>query len=211
MLTPLRHPSIAAATLLAAATAHAGFVGFETTGAYVNGKFVCRVYAQFDSANDVLLSCAGIQGFAGSNWNDADFANGTWSPKFTTDPNLDSFVTIGGVTGFANSTQTGPNWGVSGFEQPGIPNGAVWFNSAPENLQGKVDPLTLRTLIAQFVYFGDPNETYVSPLNISFNQGLGTPTQFASGSTFTVHIPAPAALSLAGLALVVGRGRRRRS
>jgi hypothetical protein len=194
-----------------ATNALAGFVGFETSGGYVNGKFVCRIYAKFNSPNDVVLSCFGIQGFANSEWNDSDFANGTWNPQFAIDGAVDSYVTIGGTTGFANSTAADPAWGGAGFTQSGIPNGAGWFNSNPPNLQGKVDG-TLRTLIAQFVYPDAPTQSYNSPLTVSFNQGLGTPTQFSTGATFTLHIPAPAGLPLASVAmLVVGRGRRRRS
>ncbi len=201
--------AIAAAAVCAPSTL-AGFVGFETSGTVINGKFVCRVYAKFDAADFVVLSVSNLQNFASSDWNDNDFASGTWDPKFTVDANIDTYLTIGGVPGFANSTSADAGCNGPAFLQPGIPNGAGWFNSNPPNLQGKVDSSTLRTLIGQFVYLDDPTQSYSSPLNISFNQGLGTPTQFSIG-TFPVHIPAPAALPLAGLALVVGRGRRRHS
>ncbi len=197
-----------AAVATSASSASAGFVGLEVGGGWINGKFVCRVYAKFNSANDVVLSVFGIQGFGGSSWNQSDFVGGSWNPQFTIDPVVDSYVTIGGSTGFANSTAADPNWGVLGFSQAGIPDGAGWFNSNPPNLQGKVDE-SFRTLIAQFVYPGAPTQAFVSPLTVSFNQGLGTATQFTSGASFSLHIPAPGALSLAASIMLVGARRRR--
>jgi hypothetical protein len=199
----------AVVTAMACATgASAGFVGLEVGGGWINDKFVCRVYAKFNSANDVVLSCFGLQGFASSSWNQSDFVGGSWNPQFTIDPIVDSYVTIGGVPGFANSTAADPNWGALGFNQPGIPNGAGWFNSNPPNLQGKVDA-SFRTLIAQFVYPGAPTQAFASPLTVSFNQGLGTPTQFSTGASFSLHIPAPAAASILGATALLGSRRRR--
>ncbi len=157
----------------------------------------------------MVLSCFGIQGFGATDWVDSDFANGTWDPKFTTTPTADSYLTIGGLTGFANSTTADPSWGGLGFNQPGIPNGAGWFNSNPPNLQGKVDPVTLRTLIGQFVFTDSSQAGIASPLTVSYNQGLGTPTQFSTFGMFNVCIPAPSALPLAAAVFgLVGRRRR---
>lgn len=197
-----------AAALAIAGIASAGFVGLESEKTVVSGKNVWRVYAKFNSASDVVLSAFGIQGFGGSSFNDSDFASGTWDPKFAIDGTIDSFVTIGGSTGFTNSTSADPAWGGAGFTQSGIPNGAGWFNSNPPNLQGKVDAVTLRTLIAQFVYEGSDTTQFTSPLTISFNQGLGTPTQFSTGGSFTIGVPAPGAVALLGLAGLAGRRRR---
>jgi hypothetical protein len=198
------------AVLLVAATAHAGFVGFQSEKTVVTGKNVWRVYAKFSSADDVLLGCSGLQGFAGSSWFNSDVLGGTWAPQLTVDSSIDSFVTIGGEACFPcfdNTTSPDGAWGGLGFQQPGIPSGAGWFNSNPDNLQGKVDPVTLRTLIGQWVYTGDDASNYVSPLTVSFNQGLGTPTQFGQG-TF-IFFPSPGALALFGCAAIKPRGRRR--
>ena len=196
----------AAAVACAANVAHAGFVGYETDFSTTGGGLtVARVYARFDSLNDVVLSVFGVQGFGSTDWNDADLAGGSWSPQFVTDAATDSYVTIGGSPGFANTTAADPSWGGAGFNQVGIPNGAGWFNSNPPTLQGKVDA-NGRTLLAQFVAI--PGIIYPpgSPLTISFNQGLGTPTQFGQGS-FT-FLPAPGAVALLGLGALT-RGRRR--
>jgi hypothetical protein len=196
-----------AAALAVAGIASAGFVGLEAEKTVVGGKNVWRVYAKFNSANDVVLSVFGIQGFGATSWNQSDFVGGSWNSQFTQDAGVDSYVTIGGSTGFANSTSADPNWGALGFNQQGIPNGAGWFNSNPPNLQGKVDA-NLRTLLAQFVYTGDDTAIFSSPLTVSFNQGLGTPTQFSTGATFSIGVPAPGAIALLGLAGLAGRRRR---
>lgn len=198
----------AIAVACCASSVSAGFVELVVDGGWMNGKFVCRLYAQFDSANDVVLSVFGVQGLGQSSWNQSDFVGGSWSPAFTSDPVVDSYVTIGGSPGFSNTTAVGASWGAPGFNQPGIPNGAGWFNPVAPNLQGKVDPVTLRTLLAQFVYPGLPTQSYVSPLTVSFNQGLGTPIQFTSGASFALHIPAPGAFSLAAATMLVGSRRR---
>lgn len=194
-----------AAALAVSGFASAGFVGMSVESEVIDGKTVFRVYAQFDSANDVVLSVFGVANIPNGGFFNNDFAGGSWAPQFTAPGAgaVDSFVTIGGVPGFANSTQADPNWGGAGFTQPGIPNGAGWFNSNPPNLQGKVDA-SLRTLIAQFSFAGEP-VTFTSPITVSFNQGIGTATQFGEAS-FTV--PAPGAIALLGLAGLAGRRRR---
>ena len=196
-----------AAALAIAGIASAGFVGYEAEKTVVSGKNVWRVYAKFDNASDVVLSVYGISGFAGANFNDSDFASGTWNPQFAIDGTVDSYATIGGTTGFTNSTNADPEWGGPGFTQAGIPDGAGWFNGNPTNLQGKVDG-SLRTLIAQFVYSGEDTEQFTTLLSISFNQGLGTATQFGEGKGFTIGVPAPGAVALLGLAGLAGRRRR---
>ncbi|MBL9148904.1 MAG: hypothetical protein JNM94_09450 [Phycisphaerae bacterium] len=193
-----------AAALAIAGFASAGFVGFEVENlGLVNGKSAWKVYAKFNSANDVVLNVFNVTGVTGS-FNQADFAGGSWAPQFTSNPTEDSYVTVGGTPGFSNSTTADPNWGGSGFNQPGIPNGAGWFNNNPPNLQGKVDG-NLRTLIAQFVFTSATPSVFTGTASVGFNQGLGTPTVFGNGS-FT--IPAPGAVALLGLAGLAGRRRR---
>lgn len=194
-----------AAALAVSGFASAGFVGMAVESSVVGGKTVFKVYAQFDAASDVVLSVYGVAGIPGGGFYNSDFVGGSWDPKFTNDGGAaDSYLTIGGVPGFANSTGADPNFGAAGFNQPGIPNGAGWYNSNPGNLQGKVDAGTLRTLIAQFSFAGTPI-TFTSPITVSFNGGLGTPVNFAD-SSFTV--PTPGAIALLGLAGLAGRRRR---
>jgi hypothetical protein len=199
-----------AALIACASAAHAGFVSLQSEKTVVSGKNVWRVYATFNSANDVLISCSGLQGLAGTLWNNSDFlsgSGGSWNPQFTVDAGVDSYVTIGGTTGFANTTAADPSWGALAFNQSGIPNGAGWFNANPDNEQGKVDQVTLRTLIGQWVYTGPERFNPFSPLTIAFNQGLGTPTQFAQG--VFIFFPSPGAIGVLGLAAITGRSRRR--
>ncbi|MFO0830169.1 MAG: hypothetical protein U0572_18655 [Phycisphaerales bacterium] len=199
-----------AAALAAAHVASAAFVGFDSDYSFVGGFHVWKVYAQFNSANDVVLNAFGTSNLGGSNFNDADFVGGSWSPQFTQPGQeaVDSYVTIGGVPGFANSTNADPGWGGAGFNQPGIPNGAGWFNSNPPNLQGKVGADN-RTLLAQFVYLDGSGgiPVYVSTLQVGYNQGIGTPTVFGTG-TFIIGFPSPGAIAVLGLAGLVGRRRR---
>jgi hypothetical protein len=199
--------AMSAAALVVAGQAAAGFVGFESDTSVVEGKFVCRVYAKFDSANDVVVSVFGLEGFANSSWNHSDLAGGSWNPQFTQNANVDSYVTIGGTPGFSNTTVADLAWGAAGFNQPGIPNGAGWFNSIPQNGQGQVNSTTLRTLIGQWVHPSTPTELYFSPLTVSFNQGVGTPIQFANGM-MSVCFPSPGVSAVFVLAAATGRRRR---
>lgn len=202
--------ALASGALFAASSAHAGFVGFQSEKTVVSGKNVWRVYAKFSSADDVLLGCSGLQNLAGTSWNHSDAFGGSWGPQYSLDASIDTYVTIGGeacIFCFENTTTADAAWGAPGFQQPGIPNGAGWFNSNPDNLQGKVDPVTLRTLIGQWVYTGVDTFNPVSPLSVSYNQGLDTPTQFGQG-TF-IFFPSPGAIAVLGLAAITPRGRRR--
>jgi hypothetical protein len=185
--------------------ASASFVGTLTTSSVINGKTVFQVFAQFNSANDVVLNVFGMNAITGSFFH-SDFAGGSWAPQFTTPgaESTDSFVTVGGVPGFANSTSADPGWGGPGFNQPGIPAGAGWFNSNPPNLQGKVSGALNTTLIAQFSYAG-AIDAFTTPVTIGYNQGIGTDTQFGTG---TFSVPAPGAIALLGLAGLAGRRRR---
>lgn len=197
-----------AATSMCASSASAGFVGLTSSFAFIDGKSVCRLYAQFNSADDVVLSCFGVGGMAGIDWYDNDFVGGSFAPQFTIDPLTDTYVTIGGAPGFTNSTNADPAWGGAGFSQPGIPNGAGWFNANPPNLQGKVDG-SLKTLLAQFSV-DQPTFVPTIALTIAFNQGLGTPTMFSSPQTHSLCFPTPAAFPLIGAMALANRRRGRR-
>jgi hypothetical protein len=188
-----------------AASANAGFTGFTWENS-VNGagNNVTKVYANFDSAAN-LLNVFSVQTTAGSaSFIQNDFAGGSWAPQFTFAPgDNDSYVTIGGTFGFSNSTTADPGWGDDGFNQPGIPDGAGWFNTNPPNEQGKA--INGKVLIGQWVVAGTDTRTYFA--KIGFNAALGTPTQFGEGE-FIVGVPAPGAFALLGLAGVAGRRRR---
>lgn len=192
----------AVAATIAVGPATAGFTNLVVETDVVGAVYVHRIYAQFNSSDDVVLSFEEIADIDGPFFH-FDAPGGTFAPQFTTDPTTDSYVTIGGMPGFGNST------GVSGF--PGgafggasIPSGASWFNLTPTNLQGKVDPVTHRTLIAQLAFTSSQplwNQMYGV---IKWNEGLGTPTQ----QTFALFFPAPSAVL--PLVACAAFGRRRR-
>jgi hypothetical protein len=212
-------PFVAAAAV--AATASAGFTGFSTSNSVQgDGKVVSSVFACFDGGSDTLLNVfqiaytggVGTSGFGAGNFWHADFANGvaysqlagSWNPTFTPGfgPGADSFVTIGGGPGFANSTAGDPSFGAA-FNTSGLVAGAGWFNSNPTNLQGA--NVGGKTLIGQFVV--DAGKGWFVFAKVGFNAGLGTPTVFGDG-TFTIGVPAPGAIALLGLAGLAGRRRR---
>ncbi|MFM1823763.1 MAG: hypothetical protein RI967_2029 [Planctomycetota bacterium] len=91
---------------------------------------------------------------------------GTWNPQLVLKPGaMDSWVCIGGGTGFAsgNSTAADPGWGSAGFNQAGITDTSVggtagWFNQNPANLQGR--NIGGKTLLAQFVLSDSESNLY---------------------------------------------------
>ena len=193
-----------AVALAVSGFASAGFVGMEVTSSVVDGKQVFKVYAKFDNANNTVLNVFGVGAINGSAFFHADFVGTSYAPQFASNAATDTYMLIGGAANFGNTTNADPGWGALGFNQVNVPAGAGWFNSNPPNLQGKVDPVTLRTQIAQFSYAG-AILAFSTPITVGFNLGLGTPTTFAT-SAFTV--PAPGAIALLGLAGLAGRRRR---
>jgi predicted outer membrane repeat protein len=198
--TIVRTAAVAAVATLGSA-ASAAFTGIEVVPSTVTQGtdtfYVYKVYAKFNNANDTVLNAYGMNALpSGAFWHN-DFLSdpsgstvaGTWSPTLLPAPNapLDAWVTIGGNAGdFSNSTAFDPGWGAAGANQAGIPAGAGWFNQNPPNLQGRVNPSTLRTLIGQFV-FRNTISAFTTPITIGYNQGVGTPSQFGNG-TFMVPV-----------------------
>jgi hypothetical protein len=195
---------------IACHAANASCVGMSSYVTTIGDKTVWRLYAQFDSPDDVVLVMLGIQGVPTGGFYHSDLAGGTWAPNATIDADVDTFVTIGGTPGFGNATAASPGWGVDGFVQPGIPNDASWYNPNPLTLQGKVDPNTLATFVAQFSFLTSQSQSFSCPITVAYNQGIGTPTQFfATNFVIGASVPAPAAASVMLLAFGA-RGRMRR-
>jgi hypothetical protein len=132
----------------------------------------------------------------------------------------DSFVTMGGFAqdtllleqapGAGEGTGLDPNFGGNSASYPG--DLAGWYNGSPPNLNGQVGQVAepggsfgLGVLVGRFAFDGDFDLTGTT-LEVTWNQGLGTPGQQA-GFTVT-NIPAPGALALLGLAGFAGRRRR---
>lgn len=204
------------ATLLGmtATSANAGFVGMNvvpsTTVVGLDTFYVFRVFARFNSPNDTVLSFSGLNATpTGLCWHNdmltggqSSNVSGTWNPSLANPQTagLDSWLTVGGVPGLGNSTSA--PW----FDQPCLPQGAGVFNSNPPNLQGRVNPGTLETLIGQFV-MRNQIVVWTTNITLSFNQGLGTAGQFAN-SSFTL-VPTPGGFAVLALAGLAGTRRRR--
>ncbi len=214
--------SVAAAAAVAG-TAAAEFTGYTVEIAQASGGLTAyQVFANFNGGTDTVLNAFQIHNTDGSGlisgFYHADALNGgvssnvagTWNPQFVLDPGaMDSYVCIGGGTGFAsgNSTAADPGWGAAGFNQAGIADSASvgvagWFNQNPPNLQGQ--NFAGRTLLGQFVMADSDSISLF--LKIGYNSGVsGSPVQFGEG-VFT--LPAPGAIALLGLAGLAGRRRR---
>ncbi|MAC18898.1 MAG: hypothetical protein CMJ23_04320, partial [Phycisphaerae bacterium] len=95
------------------------------------------------------------------------------------------------------------NFGGNNADYPG--NLAGWYNGNPPTLNGQVvdNDGTLGVLVGRFAYDGDFS-LEGSALEVTWNQGLGTPGQQAG----FIVTPAPGALALLGLAGIAGRRRR---
>ncbi len=210
-----------------AGVASATFTGYQVTnGGSQGGLTKYIVHANFSGATDTALNFFHInqESASGSNlFYHADALTGgapsntagTWNPQFVlTAGAWDSFVCVGGGTGFAsgNSTNADPSFGAAGFNTAQMPfpspnNHAVgpgWFNSNPPNLQGRV--INGQVLLGQFVIADAANITMF--LKVGYNDGIaGSPVQFGEG-TFALGVPAPGAVALLGLAGLAGRRRR---
>jgi hypothetical protein len=218
------------AALAVTGVASATFTGYSVSVAQSAGGLTAyQLFANFDGATDTVLNAFEIHNTDGSGviggMYHADALNGgvssnvagTWNPQFVLVPGaMDSWVCIGGGTGFAsgNSTAADPGWGAAGFNQAGIADTAAagtagWFNQNPPNLQGRVGigPNTATgVLLGQFVMADSANMTLF--LKIGYNNGVaGSPVQFGEG-TFTLGVPTPGAIALLGLAGLAGRRRR---
>ncbi|MGA1399999.1 MAG: hypothetical protein ACO38P_06395, partial [Phycisphaerales bacterium] len=184
--------SVAAASL--AGSAAADFVGWvlEASSVTVGGTVysVVDVYGQFDDSADTVLNIfnSQISNLGGAPFHHNDFNTlsaqpGTWSVLQTANlPTLglneanDSFVRAGGPIGSNNTTALDPSF--TSPTAPVPPSDAGWFNSNPPNLQGRVNPSTLRTHVGRFVIEGtDIPETLSFAANCGYNKGIGTPAQ----------------------------------
>ena len=141
------------------------------------GKWVCRVYVQFDDPGDRLLNVAfsDISTNAPSGfYQHPEAINDAAPPQFLVDlyPDLayDSFVTIGLDVipiGGSDGTSPDPDWDTWEFNNNGQTFGG-WFNSAPSNGQGTPDA-NLQVLIAQFTI--DAGSFVVGDLSVLYNSG----------------------------------------
>jgi MYXO-CTERM domain-containing protein len=218
----------ASAAALLAGTATASMTGavaisYSVTAVDFGGASVTvnvqDLYMTSDDAADTLLNVYNLttaatgassyfQSFTGTGWQPTNLGG-----PFDTEALqiADSFVTIGGfgadgrqTPGAGAGTGLDPNFGGNTAAAPGALAG--WYNGSPPSLNGAVmdyDAISSAVLIGRFASTGE-FDLIGSTLEVTWNQGLGTPGQQAG---FTVT-PAPGALALLGLAGVAGRRRR---
>lgn len=124
----------AVAAVFVAAPSSAGFTYLSSSCTYDAslGMWRTRAWANFDNPTDSLSAIAAPYWGASppTNLFHDDLVGGSLAPQFANSTN-DSYVTIGDSIGFGNTTAADGNWGGEGFNQPGIPNGAGWFNANP--------------------------------------------------------------------------------
>ncbi|MSR41031.1 MAG: hypothetical protein EXS10_03920 [Phycisphaerales bacterium] len=190
-------------TLATTAAASATFTGYSVElAASANGLTKFVLYGTFDGATDTVFSTLNFEPRNGSTnngfWHSdaltgsmASLTAGTWHPQFVINASaFDSFVCIGGATGFASGNTTSADAG--------------WYDSDPLNLQGRVHDG--RVLLAQFVIAsGDlsPREYF---LKLGYtNSNEGAPMQFGEGVFF---LPTPSVIAMLGLAGLIARRRR---
>ena len=208
-------------------------VSYSVTAADFDGSDVTvnvqDMYLSSDDAADTVLNVYNFnmaepgmvnyfQSFTGTGWQPTNLGGpfDTQALQFA-----DSFVTIGGfeqgtaapaqAPGAGSGSGLDPNFGGNGASMPGTDAG--WYNGSPPSLNGLVGDVpdvegslgAIGVLVGRFAYDGDFSLDG-STLEVTWNQGLGTPGQ-QEGFTVTA-IPAPGALALLGLAGLAGRRRR---
>ena len=207
-------------------------VNYQVTAADFDGSdvsvYVQDLYLSSDDGADVALNVfnysAGdnaassyFQSFTGTGWQPTNLGGPFDAPALRL---ADSFVTIGGFAqntiapeqapGSGAGTGLDPNFGGNGAAAPG--DLAGWYNGSPPSLNGQVgavpefsgDLIGLGVLVGRFTTLEAGSDLQGGTLEVTWNQGLGTPGQQAG---FTIA-PAPGALALLGLAGIAGRRRR---
>ena len=201
----------------------------EDFGGSVVTLQVQDLYLTSDDASDVVLNVFNLnlpemaqvdyyQSVTGTGWLPNNLGGIFDTPALRA---ADSFVTIGGFDqnvlapeqspGAGAGTGLDPNFGGNNAAMPGV--NAGWFNSSPPNVNGQVGQIqslgggfTLGVLIGRFASYDGPFPFCLEGglLEVTWNQGLGTPGQQGS---FAV-VPAPGAIALLGLGGLAGRRRR---
>jgi hypothetical protein len=201
--------------------ADAGFTGFTAERVVLsNGNIQYKVYANFDNVGLPAgqswvfvnaYSHATVSGTMNAVHQDtftADGEVGTWNAGLSVsaaDRDFDSWVTSSGLA-------TSSGWGTAldpGFTNGGtvgdINNGAGWYDATP----GTANTVTGgRMLLMQIVRTAANDSVYTANLSITYKvSGSSTPIQ-PGAFQYSIGVPAPGAIALAGLAGLTGRRRR---
>jgi MYXO-CTERM domain-containing protein len=220
------------AAVVAASAASAGFTGYTVDRVVTAaGNTQYSVFANFDSVglpsgkSWVFLNAYNYQGLSGSmnarHQDAAEDADGNPTSSWSASVNLlgtaardnDSWVTASGSgTSAGADASLDPSFNNTVFDRiVGSGGGAGWFDATPgtQNLVAAGGASGFRIKLIQIVRTGDDNNTglYTASMLISYKvQDSATP-QTGSG-TFSIAVPAPGAIALAGLAGLTGRRRR---
>ena len=209
------------AVFAAASTATAGFTGFSADRVVLsNGNIQYKVYANFDNVglpagqSWVFLNAyshatvSGAMNAVHQDFFTADGEVGTWqagSSVSAADRDFDSWVTASGLA-------TSSGWGTAldpGFAYGGtvgdVNNGAGWYDATP----GTANTVTGgRMLLMQIVRTAANDSVYTANMSITYKiSNTSTPIQ-PGAFQYTIGVPAPGAVALAGLAGLAGRRRR---
>ncbi len=217
MRRELRAAAIGVATVVSVSSAaSATFIGLEVVDITDNddGLMEYALYAIFDDPTDILhivfnANVTSTTGFfhnsiGGMGQSALPFTE--FETSISDNPDADSFVTIGLMTGDDNTTMLSPSFDKNAFINGNSVIGA-WFNPFAPNGQGVPGP-NGEVLIAVFTPLNDANGIpgIVSGiLTVGYSDG-GPPTK---NGTASFYIPAPGSLALLALAALAPRRRRR--
>ncbi len=218
MRRELRAAVIGVATIVSVSSAaSATFIGLEVVDITDNddGLMEYALYAIFDDPTDILLIVlfADITTTTGFFHNSIGGTGQSALPftEFETgisdNPDADSFVTIGLMTGDDNATLLSPSFDEDAFIYGNSVVGD-WFNPFFPNGQGVPGP-NGEVLIAVFTPLNNANGIsgiISGTLTVGYIDG-GPPTKYGTDS---FYIPAPGSLALLALAALAVRRRRRR-
>jgi hypothetical protein len=221
----MRTPSVFVSSAVVLATtsslATAGFAGFTADRVVLsNGNIQYKVYANFDAVglptgqSWVFLNAynhttiSGTMNAVHQDFFTADGEVGTWqagSSVSSADRDFDSWVTASGsATSSGWQSALDPGW-TTGGTIGDINNGAGWYDATP----GTANTVTGgRMLLMQIVRTAANDSVYTANLSITYKvSGSSTPIQ-PGAFQYSIGVPAPGAVALAGLAGLTGRRRR---
>jgi hypothetical protein len=220
------------AAVAVASAASAGFTGFTAEKIVTTaGNSQYSVFANFDSAglpsgkSWVFLNVYNYQGVSGSmnaiHQDAAEDVDGNPTSSWSATANLlgatardnDSWVSASGSgTSAGADASLDPSFNNTIFDRiVGSGGGAGWFDATPgtQNLVAAGGASGFRIKLIQFVRAGNDNNLglYTGSLSITYKvQDSAAP--LTGTGTFSVGVPAPGAVALAGLAGLMGRRRR---
>jgi len=222
------------AAVVAASAASAGFTGFTADRVITAaGNTQYSIFANFDSVglpsgkSWVFLNAFNYNGVSGSmnarHQDAAEDADGnptsSWSPSVnllgTVARDNDSWVTASGSgTSAGGDVSLDPSFNDTIFDRiVGSGGGAGWFDATPgtQNLVAAGGTSGFRIKLIQIVREGNDQTNgmgvYTGSMSITFKVQDSSAPLSGSGQ-FSIGVPAPGAMALAGLAGLAGRRRR---